>query len=275
MSDIENLFAATATVGEHAHPLPHDVPAALRARRRIRQRRRTQLLAVPVVAGAAAGAALAPGWLAGPDRVRTATAPDASPEATPETSVEAAVRCDFRPADDPGPDAAPPPDVADQPPPSSAELVLSDGTVELALLGDRAPCTTTSFAHLARTGFFDGTSCHRLTTADIFVLQCGDPTASGSGGPGYTFADENLGGAVYPVGTVAMANSGPASNGSQFFLVYADTELPPSYTPFARVTSGLDILRRIGERGSDASNGASDGKPTVPVQVERVTVPAG
>src|SRR5947209_6377383 len=104
-----------------------------------------------------------------------------------------------------------------------------------------APCTVNNFRSLIARHFYDNTPCHRLTTQGIYVLQCGDPSGKGTGGPGYTFADENLKGAKYPRGTVAMANSGPGTNGSQFFLVYKDTQLDPNYTPFGTITKGLDI----------------------------------
>ena len=104
------------------------------------------------------------------------------------------------------------------------------------------------------------------------MLQCGDPSGTGSGGPGYTFKDENLEGATYPKGTVAMANSGPNTNGSQFFLVFTDTQLPPSYTPFGRITSGLDVLDKVAKGGVDGTGG--DGAPKIPVQLQKVTVAA-
>ena len=103
--------------------------------------------------------------------------------------------------------------------------------------------------------YFDGTICHRLTTQGLFVLQCGDPTAQGAGSPGgwVGYKEENLpkaGGKNYPAGTLAMANSGPGTNGSQFFLVYADTQLGPDYTIFGRITSGIDLLKKIAEVGA-------------------------
>jgi peptidyl-prolyl cis-trans isomerase B (cyclophilin B) len=136
----------------------------------------------------------------------------------------------------------------------------------------KAPCTVNSFVYLAAQKYFDATPCHRLTTAGIFVLQCGDPTGTGSGGPGYEFGDENLTGAMYPAGTVAMANAGPGTNGSQFFLVYQDTTLAPNYTPFGTITSGLAVIQKIAAAGSDNSNGPGDGKPMTPVQIKSVTV---
>ncbi|WP_457033598.1 peptidylprolyl isomerase [Kitasatospora sp. P5_F3] len=126
----------------------------------------------------------------------------------------------------------------------TAKLATSCGEVTITLDAAKAPHTVNSFAYLASEQYFDHVKCHRLTTEGIYVLQCGDPAGTGSGGPGYQFADENLTGATYPAGTVAMANAGPGTNGSQFFLVYKDTQLPPSYTPFGKITGGLDVLSR-------------------------------
>jgi peptidyl-prolyl cis-trans isomerase B (cyclophilin B) len=122
---------------------------------------------------------------------------------------------------------------------------------------------------LAAQKYFDKTSCHRLTSGGLSVLQCGDPTGTGSGGPGYQFADENLTGATYKAGTVAMANAGPGTNGSQFFLVYKDSQLGPQYTPFGRITSGLSVLTDIAKKGSTPPN---DGKPKQSVTIETFTV---
>jgi peptidyl-prolyl cis-trans isomerase B (cyclophilin B) len=151
-----------------------------------------------------------------------------------------------------------------------AVLTTSQGTIEADLLAGKAPCTVNSFGFLASQKYFDGTSCHRLTTTGIYVLQCGDPTGTGSGGPGYQFADENLTGATYPKGTLAMANSGPGTNGSQFFLVYQDTQLPASYTPFGTITKGLDVVLKVAKAGVTSAGG--DGPPKLPVKLETVTV---
>jgi peptidyl-prolyl cis-trans isomerase B (cyclophilin B) len=159
----------------------------------------------------------------------------------------------------------------------------SAGPVPLTLDRARGACTVTSFVSLARAGYFDGTPCHRLTTAGIFVLQCGDPSGLGTGGPGYTIADEpptNLPAgpssrtATYPRGTLAMAKtSAPDSGGSQFFLVYADSPLPPVYTVFGTVdATGLATLDRVAAEGSDDSNGPGDGKPRAPVTLTSVKV---
>ena len=139
------------------------------------------------------------------------------------------------------------------------------------LLADKAPCTVNSFRSLADSGYYNDTACHRLVAQpDFGVLQCGDPSGSGSGGPGYSFADENLTGATYPAGTVAMANAGANTNGSQFFLVFTDTQLSPDYTPFGRITSGLDVLTKVAKGGIDGDSG--DGAPKLPVQLQKVTV---
>jgi peptidyl-prolyl cis-trans isomerase B (cyclophilin B) len=158
----------------------------------------------------------------------------------------------------------------------TARVVTNCGTIVVTLNGRQAPNTVNSFAFLATKGYFTNTPCHRLTTSGIFVLQCGDPTGTGTGGPGYTLPDENLTGATYPAGTVAMANSGaPHTGGSQFFFVYARTALPPQYTPFGRVTTGLDVLQRIAKAGTDNANGQGDGHPKQPVVIRSFTVTKG
>lgn len=149
-------------------------------------------------------------------------------------------------------------------------LVTSCGTVTVNLNAAKAPTTVNSFAFLAGQDYFDHTPCHRLTTQGLFVLQCGDPTGTGSGGPGYQFADENLAGATYPAGTVAMANAGPGTNGSQFFLVYKDTQLPADYTPFGTVTGGMDVLRQVAAEG--VWDGSGDGMPKALITLDDVTV---
>ena len=154
-----------------------------------------------------------------------------------------------------------------------ATIATNRGSIVINLLNSKATCTVNSFVHLAEQKYFSNTKCHRLTTASIFVLQCGDPTGTGTGGPGYEFASENLKGAKYPAGTVAMANTGqPDSNGSQFFLVYKNTPLPASYTPFGTITQGLPILDAVAKAGSDNSNGPGDGHPKENVVIDSVTI---
>lgn len=152
----------------------------------------------------------------------------------------------------------------------TATIKTSAGDIVINLLNTKAPCTVGSFVSLAMQNYFSGTHCHRLTTSGIFVLQCGDPTGTGSGGPGYQFADENLTGATYPAGTVAMANAGPNTNGSQFFLVYKNTSLSPAYTPFGTIVSGLNIIENVAKAGTTTKTG--DGPPKQQVVIESVTI---
>ena len=167
--------------------------------------------------------------------------------------------------------AAEPPVTVDVHASYTAVLSTSCGAITLSLLVAKAPHTVNSFVFLAGQKYFDHTPCHRLTTSGIFVLQCGDPTGRGTGGPGYTIPDENLAGATYPAGTVAMANTGqPHTGGSQFFLVYRDTQLPPQYTPFAKITAGLDVLQQIAALGT--TTGGPDGPPRGGVVIDSVAV---
>ncbi|KWX00666.1 hypothetical protein TH66_03715 [Carbonactinospora thermoautotrophica] len=164
-------------------------------------------------------------------------------------------------------------DQAEAAKPFTATIKTDHGDITFTALVDKAPCASYSFRYLAGKNFFDGTQCHRLTTTETLkVLQCGDPTGTGYGGPGYRFPDENLTGATYKAGTIAMANSGPDTNGSQFFIVYADSQLPPSYTPFGMVTAGLDVVRKVSKAGSDNSNRPGDGKPKTPVTISDVAI---
>jgi peptidyl-prolyl cis-trans isomerase B (cyclophilin B) len=150
------------------------------------------------------------------------------------------------------------------------------GKMSVALDAEGAPHTVNSFAFLAGKHYFDHTKCHRLTSGGVNVLQCGDPTAAGNGGPGYQMKDENLKsdmikGGVYPAGTVAMANAGPNTNGSQFFLVYADSQLPPQYTPFGKLDEkGMAVLKKIAAAGE--SSGMGDGAPNATVVIDKATV---
>jgi peptidyl-prolyl cis-trans isomerase B (cyclophilin B) len=193
--------------------------------------------------------------------------------ATTPSTVGGTISCAYSPSGGkPARSVGTPPTRASQLGTYVATLTTNQGAIVIKLDAVNAPCTVNSFAFLSDMKYFDSTACHRLTTAGIFVLQCGDPTGSGGGGPGYEFADENLAGAVYPAGTVAMANAGPGTNGSQFFLVYRDTTLAPKYTPFGTITGGLAVIQKIAAAGSDNSNHAGDGKPNLPVEITGVTV---
>ncbi|TDD91350.1 serine/threonine protein kinase [Actinomadura rubrisoli] len=135
------------------------------------------------------------------------------------------------------------------------------GTLRLDLDAEKAPCTVNSMVYLAGRKFYDNTPCHRLTSGGLKVLQCGDPIGTGAGGPSYQYADENTSGARYTRGIVAMANAGPDTNGSQFFIVYGDSPLGPDYTIFGRVTSGMELVDKVAKAGSGDENGQGDGKP--------------
>ncbi|MGV8871162.1 MAG: peptidylprolyl isomerase [Rhodococcus sp. (in: high G+C Gram-positive bacteria)] len=159
-------------------------------------------------------------------------------------------------------------------------LSTTAGPIDITLDRTQAPCAVNSVVSLVQQGYFDGSPCHRLTTSPgLEVLQCGDPSGSGRGGPGYSFANEYPTTAyvndpaqaenpvVYPRGTLAMANAGPDTNGSQFFLVYADSVLPPQYTVFGTISeSGLQTLDTIAAGG--VTGGSEDGAPANPVIVE-------
>lgn len=162
------------------------------------------------------------------------------------------------------------PTVAAQP--YDVKFYTTQGVITVQMLTSAAPCTTFSFRFLASQGFYNGTHCHRLTVQRIFVLQCGDPTGTGSGGPGYAFNDENLAGATYPAGTVAMANAGPNTNGSQFFFTWKDTTLSPAYTPFGKVIGGMNVLQRIAAAGDDQQNNPGDGYPNLFTQFVAVKI---
>ncbi|WP_369211732.1 peptidylprolyl isomerase [Streptomyces flavofungini] len=163
------------------------------------------------------------------------------------------------------------------------DLRTTCGDIGLDLSAAKAPHTVNSFDFLVKKGYLDHTKCHRLTTGGIYVLQCGDPKGTGEGGPGYSIPDENLKdkrlkGNVYPAGTVAMANQynaakkkGRDTGGSQFFLVYQDSQLPPDYTPFGTISeSGMKVLKKIAEAGE--SSGQGDGAPNATVVIDKATV---
>ncbi|MGV0834630.1 peptidylprolyl isomerase [Mycolicibacterium thermoresistibile] len=164
----------------------------------------------------------------------------------------------------------------------SASMATNQGNLGLWLDNGKAPCTVNSFASLAQQGYFDDTPCHRLTTGPaLSVLQCGDPTGMGTGGPGYQFDNEYPTNqyqfddpalqqpVTYPRGTLAMANAGPNTNGSQFFLVYQDSQLPPNYTVFGTIDeTGLETLDKIAAAG--VAGGGGDGAPATDVQVTSI-----
>ncbi|MFI5755690.1 peptidylprolyl isomerase [Streptomyces sp. NPDC051569] len=220
-------------------------------------------LAVVVAGGATA---YATGGLTGSDSKDTATA-TATPSPTPPSPSES---------------SSPEPKMTiDQAAKYTMSLKTNQGDISFSMDAKKTPHTVNSFKALADKGYFDNTKCHRLTTEGIFVLQCGDPKGDGTGGPGYTIPDENLtalgkagadGTVTFPAGTVAMANTGqPHTGGSQFFLVYKETKLPPTYTPFGTMdAAGLKVVENVAKAGVDG--GAGDGAPKKAVTVEKGTV---
>ena len=156
---------------------------------------------------------------------------------------------------------------------ATISFTTNQGEIVIETTPALAPLTVNAIAALAQKNYFDKTICHRLTTEGIYVLQCGDPTGTGTGGPGFNIPDENLPEAIennYPAGTVAMANAGPGTSGSPFFLVYQDTTLGPDYTIWGSITSGLDILQIIASAG--VVDGGTDGAPISGVTIESTKV---
>jgi peptidyl-prolyl cis-trans isomerase B (cyclophilin B) len=204
--------------------------------------------------------------------------PSPSTTAAPSPTATAALvngRCVYTPSPPASRKVSLPPRRPDLGAKYVATIATNRGNIVINLLNSQAPCTVNSFVSLADQKYYNNTPCHRLTTAavGIYVLQCGDPTGTGSGGPGYQFYTENLTGAAYPAGTVAMARAqSPDSNGSQFFLVYKNTPLPPNYTPFGTIASGLSILQNVAKAGSDNSSAPGDGHPKENVQIDSVTI---
>ena len=249
-----------------------------RLSRRARRTRQLWVSAIAAVLVAAVGVGV-PALLgvfksAAAKKPVASSSPAAHPSAGP-TSALVNGKCVYTTAGTAARKVSLPPATPDTNATYTATMTTNRGKIVISLLNNKAPCTVNSFVSLAGQKYFDNTPCHRLTTAQsgIYVLQCGDPTGQGSGGPGYVFYTENLKGAKYPAGTLAMANSGSAnSNGSQFFLVYKDTPLPANYTPFGTITSGLSVLQAVANAGTDNSNGAGDGHPKDSVQIESMTI---
>jgi peptidyl-prolyl cis-trans isomerase B (cyclophilin B) len=261
---------------------------------RVRRRRNTTI-------AAGAGAlivVLAAAWVvvaltSDGDKEQAAANPSSS--ATPTS-------CTWLPLTDPSASTSPDPETAKNTkdvgmPPATGEartgtqtmtLDTSVGAIKIEVDTAHAPCAAESFTYLASKKFFDNSVCHRLVVQSIFVLQCGDPSGTGYGGPSYRYAEENLPTGKRPAygeGVVAMANTGqPASTGSQFFIVYKDiAQLDPNYTVLGRVTEGLDLVKKVAGEGvvpdpsapaADPSTAPSDGKPKTEVRIKSLTMSA-
>ena len=206
------------------------------------------------------------------DPAAAAPSEPASSSAPSSTSASpVGTTCAYPPAPPAAKEVSPPPDVAQATGKVEVTISTSQGDIAAVLDATSTPCTVNSFVSLAQQGYFDDTVCHRLTTSGIFVLQCGDPTATGTGGPGYTIPDELSGAEQYPAGTLAMAKtSAPDSGGSQFFVVYADTQLPPDYTVFGQLdAASVAVVQTVAAAGSTPEG---DGKPNLDVTISSVQV---
>jgi cyclophilin family peptidyl-prolyl cis-trans isomerase len=238
-------------------------------------------IAVVVVVGAAL---LLTGVLNGDDDPSaaadgTSSAPaTSSPAAT--TNPDGTISCTYSP-DESGNtnliDVGTPPDPEATPTQGTVNLLMSTNQGDLTLTLDRAkaPCAAASFAYLTGQGFYDDTPCHRLVNEEAFgVLQCGDPTGEGSGGPTYKYAEEATPETTYPRGTIAMAKtSAPNTTGSQFFLCFVDTTLPPEYTVVGTIDeAGLQVLETVAAGGIKDVGPTGDGAPAIPVQIESMTI---
>ncbi len=262
--------------------------------RQIRKRWLTGTSAV-AVAALIAGLlwAFLPGAGAKKPSASASKSPSASASASATTSAatvaEPAHHCAYTKATPVSKNVGLPPATPDYAASYQATIKTNLGPITVSLLNSKATCTVNSFIHLAQTGYFNNTQCHRLLTSGIYVLQCGDAYATastklncsttstvGTGTPGYEYASENLTNAKYPAGTVAMANGGTAtSNGSQFFIVFKDSSsgLGTSYTPFATVSSGLNIVQNVAKDGTSCTYPqAGGGVPKEKVIIDSVTI---
>ncbi len=263
---------------------------------RQRQVRKRWVTGVCAVAAAGLIAALLVVFLPGSGKNASASAsksPTPSHSASATAVAEPAHHCSYTATTPVAKKVSFPPATPDYTASYQATLHTNQGPITFDLLNSKATCTVNSFVHLAEAGYFNNTQCHRMLTSGIYVLQCGDAYATskthltcsstskvGSGTPGYEYASENLTGAKYPAGTVAMANEGTAtSNGSQFFIVFKDSTSglngsgSPSYTPFATVSSGLDIVQNVAKGGYSCTYAqAGGGPPKKKVIIDSVTI---
>lgn len=246
-----------------------------RAARKRRNQRTGVITVLLILAGAISAFVL---WPVGEDTTASPT-PSATPTPTASPSPSD-IGCD------PAPEAGQasqyksiPKDVLEPDTKYSLTLKTNCGKITIATKPKAAPTTVNAMLVLATDGYFDNSPCHRLTTGGLSVLQCGDPTGTGSGSPGFALPDENLpvpaegsppATVVYPKGTVAMANAGPDTGGSQFFIVYKDSSLPPGYSIWGTVTEGMDVVEKVADAG--VLGGGTDGAPAASIGIVSTAV---
>jgi peptidyl-prolyl cis-trans isomerase B (cyclophilin B) len=207
-----------------------------------------------------------------PSTGTTTATSKAAPTSGTTTPGSAPSTCTFSPAADGG-------QVTEVAPPAGTDVATSGaptitfstdkGPLKIELDPAAGPCSVHNFRHLVAKKFYDGTKCHRVTTAGILVLQCGDPSFSGAGTPGYEFDDKMPAAGVYQRGVVAMANAGPGTNGCQFFIVYGQSEIAPNYPVLGKVVSGMEIVDKVAAAG--VQGGGDDGEPKEPLELTTAT----
>ena len=257
-------------------------------RRAVRQARARRMkiigtvVAVVVVAGGSGAIAFAMGGTGDKNKpAAAASSPKATPTPQPSVSVKPG-ECAYQPL--PAEAAQSAKNVGKPPlkPVKGTYTMTIDtnlGAIVAKVDGKKAACTVNSFKYLASKKFFDNTKCHRLVTQGIKVLQCGDPTGTGTGGPSYGYGNENVpkaeksGQATYKRGTIAMAHSSqPNSNGSQFFIVYGDSPLPADYTVLGQITKGMDVVDKVAKAGAEAADQTGNTAPKKKIEIKHLTV---
>ena len=246
-------------------------------RREQRDRSRRRVALILSIVGTLALVAVIVVWIVavGDDHKKPAAA-GSSPPTTPSTSASTSKppgSCSFAPAQNATRNVKRPPSTVPATGLVTVNVHTNRGDMTFRLNRDKAPCTVASFVSLVQQKFYDNTPCHRLTTTGIYVLQCGDPSGTGSGGPGYTVPDEYVGSEFYKAGTIAMANNGqPNSGGSQFFICYKESPLPRTYTVFGTVSTGMSVVNTVAAGGSDNSTQPGDGHPKLKITFEKLTL---
>ncbi len=263
--------------------------AAVKRRRKVRLQVTGAVLAIGLAGGGVAGGVVF--FRHGGSSTAATPPPDLSLSPAPSPNQSGApagmANCVYVPQPPP-PSTAPtavdpkhptfPPTTAENTTPQYATLDTSEGQIVWELDAAKAPCAVNSFISLAKQGYYDNTPCHRLVDetqagANYGILQCGDPTGSGKGNPGYKFADESLDGAKYPRGEVAMANSGVNTNGSQFFMMFKDSDFEASYTPFGHILAGIDVLEKVAAGGTTSNPlSGQDDAPKTKISITKVTI---